>query len=182
MSEKCVNDKKGSHETVCKELTELYQRKNHDYGDSFHKGYQEYGMLMPIIRLEDKLDRLKSLTLGREAKVKDESVRDTLLDLANYAIMTIMELEEADDIIMMIQTAPTINSQVNIPLTLEELRGMEGRIVYCTPLNDWVKVTKIGILFFGTADYKSWSDIIADYGKIWMAYRRKPEEEHHGEE
>lgn len=97
MSEKCVNDKKCSHETVCKELTELYQRKNHDYGDSFHKGYQEYGMIMPLIRLEDKLNRLKSLTLGGEAKVKDESVRDTLLDLANYAIMAIMELEQTGE-------------------------------------------------------------------------------------
>ncbi len=97
MAEKYVNDKKNSHETVCKELTELYQWKNHDYGDSFHKGYQEYGMIMPLIRLEDKLNRLKGLALGREAKVKDESVRDTLLDLANYAIMTVMELEEADE-------------------------------------------------------------------------------------
>ncbi len=64
----------------------------------------------------------------------------------------------------------------NAPLTPDDLRKMEGRIVYCTPLNDWVKVTKTGILFFGTADYKGWCDIIADYGKTWLAYHRKPEE------
>ena len=175
MAEKYVNDKKNSHETVCKELTELYQWKNHDYGDSFHKGYQEYGMIMPLIRLEDKLNRLKSLVKNGKAEVKDESVRDTLLDLANYAIMTVMELE--------FDSTPEVEAEPlppNAPLTLEELRKMEGRIVYCTPLNDWVKVTKIGILFFGTADYKSWCDIIADYGKIWIAYRRKPEEDSHG--
>lgn len=97
MPEKHVSNKENSHEGVCKELTELYRRKNHDYGDSFHKGYQEYGTIMPIIWLEDKLNRLKSLTLDGTAKVKEESVRDTLLDLANYAIMTVMELGEADE-------------------------------------------------------------------------------------
>lgn len=100
MPEKHISNKENSHEDVCKELTELYRRKNRDYGDSFRKGYREYGMIMPVIRLEDKLNRLKSLTLGGTAKVKEESVRDTLLDLANYAIMTVMELpkEAADGI------------------------------------------------------------------------------------
>lgn len=50
---------------------------------------------MPRIRLGDKLNRFKTLTKGMEiALVNDESVRDTLVDLANYAIMTIMEIDE----------------------------------------------------------------------------------------
>lgn len=81
------------HRKICAELTALYEKKNHDYGDSFHKSYLEYGMVMPLIRLEDKLNRLKSLTMRDEAKVTDESIRDTLMDLANYSIMTAMELE-----------------------------------------------------------------------------------------
>ena len=48
---------------------------------------------MPRIRLSDKLNRFKMLSKGRDALVNDESIRDTLVDLANYAIMTIMEIE-----------------------------------------------------------------------------------------
>ena len=51
------------HSIISRELTELYERKNADYGDSFGKSYAEYGLAMPCIRLEDKLNRLKNLTL-----------------------------------------------------------------------------------------------------------------------
>ena len=86
----------GTHAGICSELTALYERKNHDYGDSFGKSFKEYGMAMPCIRLEDKLNRLKALTRSGNQQVSDESIDDTLMDLANYAIMTIVErrLEE----------------------------------------------------------------------------------------
>lgn len=79
------------HASICSELTALYERKNHDYGDSFAKSFAEYGMAMPCIRLEDKLNRLKALTRNGNQQVSDESVDDTLMDLANYAIMTLVE-------------------------------------------------------------------------------------------
>ena len=79
------------HSSICSELTALYERKNHDYGDSFGKSFLEYGMAMPCIRLEDKLNRLKSLTRSGNQQVSDESIDDTLMDLANYAIMTLVE-------------------------------------------------------------------------------------------
>lgn len=79
------------HAGICSELNSLYERKNHDYGDSFGKSFAEYGMAMPCIRLEDKLNRLKALTRSAEQKVSDESIEDTLMDLANYAIMTLVE-------------------------------------------------------------------------------------------
>lgn len=87
-------DKLTRHEQICDEIKALYKRKNADYGDSFHKTFVEEGMAMPRIRLTDKLERFKKLTKSGEQKVNDESVRDTLIDLANYAIMTILELEE----------------------------------------------------------------------------------------
>jgi hypothetical protein len=80
------------HEYICNALTDLYNRKNHDYGDSFHITFLEEGMAMPRIRLTDKLNRFKRLTQYNEQKVNNESVADTLFDLANYAIMTLMEL------------------------------------------------------------------------------------------
>lgn len=88
-----MNDKVKKHKAICEELNGLYERKNHDYGDSFSETFKEEGMAMARIRLSDKLRRFKKLT-QQEQKVNDESVRDTLIDLANYAIMTVMELGE----------------------------------------------------------------------------------------
>ena len=81
------------HVAICNTLTDLYARKNQDYGDSFHISYIEEGMAMPRIRLGDKFNRFKNLTRTEKVLVSDESVKDTLLDLANYAIMTLIEME-----------------------------------------------------------------------------------------
>lgn len=82
------------HDAVCKELNQLYKQKNQDYGDSFHETFLEEGMAMARIRLTDKLNRFKKLTRHESVQnVADESVRDTLIDLANYAIMTVMEMD-----------------------------------------------------------------------------------------
>ena len=84
------------HKEICTEINELYAKKNHDYGDSFHQTFVEEGMAMARIRLGDKFNRFKTLSRGNEQKVNDESIRDTLIDLANYAIMTILEMEVSD--------------------------------------------------------------------------------------
>lgn len=83
------------HADICSELNALYERKNHDYGDAFHQTWLEEGFAMARIRLTDKLNRFKTLSRlsGQEGMVADESLRDTLIDLANYAIMTIMEMD-----------------------------------------------------------------------------------------
>lgn len=82
------------HKSLCDQLNKIYESKNHDYGDSFHQTFEEEGWAMPRIRLGDKLSRFKNLTRvpPEERKVTDESIEDTLLDLANYAIMTVLEL------------------------------------------------------------------------------------------
>lgn len=79
--------------TITSELCNTYQRKNADYGNSFAEQFNEYGMISSCIRLEDKLRRAKQLTKG-VAKVEDEKLEDTLLDMANYAIMTVIELRK----------------------------------------------------------------------------------------
>ena len=84
-----------NHWELCRELQELYHRKNLDYGDSFHLSFLEEGLAMPRIRLGDKYLRFKTLTSGEKQRVSDESIRDMLIDLANYSIMTIMELDQA---------------------------------------------------------------------------------------
>lgn len=79
--------------SICGEMAELYDAKNWDYGDSFGKSFEEWGMPMACIRLTDKLNRLCALTKSGEQRVQDESIEDTLRDLANYSIMTLIELE-----------------------------------------------------------------------------------------
>ncbi|KOA76610.1 hypothetical protein ADU78_05875 [Clostridium botulinum] len=81
------------HKQLCQELNKLYELKNKKYGDSFGKTYKEYGSSMICIRLDDKLSRAKELLLHGEEGTEDESIRDTLIDLANYALMGIIELE-----------------------------------------------------------------------------------------
>lgn len=85
------------HLDLCNELNDIYARKNADYGDSFHTIYVEEGMAMPRIRLADKLSRFKKLSRNQnDIQVKTESIRDTLIDLANYAIMTVLEMDDAE--------------------------------------------------------------------------------------
>jgi glutaredoxin 2 len=85
--------KADKHLFICQSLNDVYVKKNADYGDSFGEQFREYGEISAAIRLEDKLKRFKQL-IKNPAQVKDESKIDTLLDMANYAIMTVIELQE----------------------------------------------------------------------------------------
>lgn len=79
------------------EMCALYARKNKDYGDSFTEMYKEWGPMYPMSRMQEKLRRATQILRSGEAQVTEEKVTDTLLDLANYALMTIMELKESKD-------------------------------------------------------------------------------------
>jgi|GEM_PF-2583505 len=81
------------HKKFLNEIHELYKRKNADYGNSFSEQFNEYGLLSAVIRLDDKMRRLKQL-MKHEAQVKDEGIEDTLIDLASYAIMALMEMNK----------------------------------------------------------------------------------------
>lgn len=78
------------------EMAALYARKNRDYGDSFTEMYKEWGARYPLSRMQEKLRRATQILRSGEAQVTEEKVTDTLLDLANYALMTIMELKEGN--------------------------------------------------------------------------------------
>ena len=74
-------------------MNALYERKNHDYGNSFSETYRKLGVISATTRMLDKMNRVVSLVTNDKQMVNDESLRDTLIDLANYAVMTIMELD-----------------------------------------------------------------------------------------
>lgn len=69
---------------------ELFKKKNQDYGDAF----AEYGVVGVLVRMGDKIKRLQSIEQNKIALVDDEKMRDTLIDLHNYAAMAIMLLDE----------------------------------------------------------------------------------------
>lgn len=83
-------------ESVCKEMMDVHKAKNHDYGNSFHNLFKELGINYAYGHLREKLERIKSLK-DREAKVKSESMIDSLKDLANYAVMTLVELQNNEE-------------------------------------------------------------------------------------
>ena len=87
-----IEPKVARHYAICQKLNQVYKAKNHDYGDSFGDTYKKLGIISAVTRLSDKINRLMSLAVSHDAQVKDEKIEDTLLDMANYAIMTLIEL------------------------------------------------------------------------------------------
>lgn len=75
---------------VQNEALELFRKKNTDYGDAF----ATYGTVGVIVRMGDKIQRLISVSNKGVALVDSESLRDTLIDLHNYAAMGIMLIDE----------------------------------------------------------------------------------------
>jgi hypothetical protein len=75
---------------IQQEALELFTRKNIDYGDAF----AEFGVIGVLMRIEDKLKRSVSITKNGVNLVKDEKIRDTLIDLHNYAAMALMLIDE----------------------------------------------------------------------------------------
>lgn len=69
---------------------ELFRKKNTDYGDAF----ATYGPVGVLVRMGDKLARLQQINKSGIALVDTESLRDTLIDLHNYAAMAIMLIDE----------------------------------------------------------------------------------------
>jgi len=84
-------------EKITTQMFETYKKKNADYGSSFDDLFDEFGMTSALIRMKDKYNRLKSITEKKDIQVKDESVEDTLLDLANYCILTVLKLRKDRD-------------------------------------------------------------------------------------
>jgi len=75
---------------IQQEALELFTKKNIDYGDAF----ATYGVIGVLMRIEDKLKRSVSITKNGVNLVQDERIRDTLIDLHNYAAMALMLLDE----------------------------------------------------------------------------------------
>lgn len=88
------------HQEICDYIhQDLYLPKNAAYGDSFHKLYSELGIISAVTQITHKYNRLVNLAKTKHMNdlVEDESISDTLLDLANYCILTAMEIERNEE-------------------------------------------------------------------------------------
>jgi len=89
-----TTDKTAVFSEITQKMAKVYAAKNHDYGNAFSKSFDEFGIISAAVRMNDKMERIKSLAKMNpaEIQVKSESIQDTLLDLANYAVMTLVEM------------------------------------------------------------------------------------------
>ena len=88
------NDVENKIDEACNELARVLKEKNKKYGDSFSKTADEYGNSVLLLRIQDKLNRLKKLLILKENfSGLEESVEDTFLDLAGYAVLSKIYLE-----------------------------------------------------------------------------------------
>lgn len=79
---------------VLSEMFDTYKKKNADYGNSFSETIQEFGYIPAVARINDKLKRIKNMVKGQQMNV-NESLRDNLMDIANYCVLTIVEYDNA---------------------------------------------------------------------------------------
>ena len=109
-----------------KELQEIFVKKNTDYGNSFEESLEKHGLIAAIVRMEDKISRLNTLSKN-EALVKDESIIDTLKDLSNYALMTAVWLEQDEDVKIPVDYELVFNElrENNSPEFIELVNNLE---------------------------------------------------------
>ena len=88
--DKIMTDRVDQMKNVQNEGLELFKKKNADYGDAFAK----YGVVGVLMRIEDKIQRALSISKNGINMVNDEGIRDTLIDLHNYAAMALMLIDE----------------------------------------------------------------------------------------
>lgn len=87
------------HKEICDSIHELYLQKNAAYGDSFHKLYEDLGIISAVTQITHKYNRLKNLAKDKNHDIatNDESIVDTLIDMANYCILTVIEIERENE-------------------------------------------------------------------------------------
>lgn len=76
---------------ILNDISDVLEKKNQDYGNSFHDTFVEFGLISPVIRLNDKMKRLKTLVTN-SCNPNYESIEDTLKDMIGYATLTLNEL------------------------------------------------------------------------------------------
>ena len=93
-----VSKKEMEFAKLTHDMLDTFIKKNADYGDSTTSTFNEFGLTSYAIRLSDKLNRIKTYCKNKELNIKDENVVDTLLDMANYCLLAIIDIRGANDV------------------------------------------------------------------------------------
>ena len=93
-----------------------FKKKNADYGDAF----ATYGPVGVIVRIGDKISRLHSITQRGITMVDTESLRDTLIDLHNYAAMAAMLLDEKRLLHTRVEQVKQLDKNRDTPYPIKE--------------------------------------------------------------
>ena len=131
----------GQYDTFC--------RKNHDYGNSFEESLDKFGIIASLVRMQDKMLRLESLTDDSKVQqVGSESLLDTLEDLSNYAAMTacwLKGVQAEDDVVNksfhavkdLIETCDDSAVKYNELYHKRMLNSLYGTHIFRTPGENW---------------------------------------------
>lgn len=127
-------DRLGIYQTIINNLEDTYKRKNSDYGNSVGDTYEKFGDISFLTRITDKYNRILSLAdKGECGEVKDEALEDTILDLANYCLLWLVEREYAGQ---HEEVKPTKDVQLKTPnlvsnyprINTEIMNNVQGRL------------------------------------------------------
>ena len=95
--EQFIKKKASKHQLLLNEISKTYHEKNTKYGNSFGDTFDKVGIISAYTRLSDKFNRFEYMVMNKDNGTDDERLRDTLLDMANYCLMTVMELEKDNE-------------------------------------------------------------------------------------
>ena len=153
----------------------LYAERNEKYGDSFAKTFQEYGKAVALIRLEDKLNRAKTLVSMGLKGSDGESLIDTLMDLSNYANMAIIELTATTEKTTEAPAPKALKKKRNKKAKEETPTGETETPKEKGPLDDLTKkqlievISQLGGEVPKKANHKKLAEIISGFPKAKVA-------------
>ena len=117
----------GIYQTIINNLEDTYKRKNSDYGNSVGDTYEKFGDISFLTRITDKYNRILSLAdKGECGEVKDEALEDTILDLANYCLLWLVEREYAGQ---QKKVKPTKNVQLKTPKPVSNYNNVNTAVM-----------------------------------------------------
>ena len=170
-----ANNKLTTLKEIHKQEETLYVERNEKYGDSFSKTFQEYGPTVALIRLEDKLNRAKSLISNGLDGSDEESIIDTLKDLSNYSNMTIIELTSPNEETTEATTPKAPKKKRNKKAGEETPTGEAETPKEKGPLDDLTKkqlievISQLGGEVPKKANHKKLAEIISGFPKAKVA-------------
>lgn len=116
---------------VLEEMSAIHEKKNSDYDGAFEKIYEFMGIVYPMSRILEKVLRVISIEGKGQYRVLDESPRDTLVDIANYAVMLVAELDkkEEESVKCFCKEEESLNEPIKNIFHEDELEETEDELV-----------------------------------------------------